>query len=56
MFMQLASVLSGLTPEQQQRLRQGEYAAPAPPQVGTVYGAYRWNGSFWEPNIPGGPD
>ncbi len=49
LFMQLASVLSGLTPEQQAKLRSGEYSAPAQPVVGQIDGAWRWTGTRWEP-------
>lgn len=49
LFMQLASVLSGLTPAQQAQLRSGQYSAPAQPQVGQVDGAWRWTGTRWEP-------
>jgi hypothetical protein len=54
LFMQLASVLSGLTPEQQAQLRSGQYKAPAQPVVGQRDGAYIWTGTRWVPDYNSG--
>ena len=54
LFMQLASVLSGLTPAQQAQLRTGQYSAPAQPVVGQRDGAYIWTGTRWAPDINSG--
>ena len=54
LFMQLASVLSGLTPAQQAQLRTGQYNAPAQPVVGQRDGAYIWTGTRWAPDINSG--
>lgn len=47
MFMQLSSVLSGLTPEQFSKLTAGAYAAPGEPNDGALdaSGAWRWSQS-----------
>jgi hypothetical protein len=54
LFMQLASVLSGLTPAQQAQLRTGQYNAPAQPVVGQRDGAYIWTGTRWVPDYNSG--
>jgi hypothetical protein len=54
LFMQLASVLSGLTPTQQAQLRTGQYNAPAQPVVGQRDGAYIWTGTRWAPDYNSG--
>ena len=52
LFMQLASVLSGLTPQQQEALKRGQYAAPGAPVNGQISGKWKFNAAIndWEPN------
>jgi hypothetical protein len=53
LFMQLASVLSGLTPAQQAALKGGTYTAPAAPVNGQISGRWKFNAAIndWEPYI-----
>lgn len=52
LFMQLASVLSGLTPTQQEALKRGQYAAPGAPVNGQISGKWKFNAAIndWEAN------